>query len=207
MFKKLALPLLFVFAPLTLHAQDLDETNPQEQTAQQNTPNGYIVDNLYLFMHSGPGTNYRILGSIEAGSPITITNEQSNDYVRIIDNKERSGWVESKFVTAEPGLKQQLNELSQALDVSQNQLAALQTSMPQLQGDYDSLESQNSELQKTIKDLNAQLELQAKSNQNKVEREQHLLLTYGGGIALGGVLLGVILTMLLSRRKRYDGWS
>ncbi|KZN59966.1 hypothetical protein N474_06115 [Pseudoalteromonas luteoviolacea CPMOR-2] len=207
MFKKLALPLLFVFAPLTLHAQDLDETNPQEQTAQQNTPNGYIVDNLYLFMHSGPGTNYRILGSIEAGSPITITNEQSNDYVRIIDNKERSGWVESKFVTAEPGLKQQLNELSQALDVSQNQLAALQTSMPQLQSDYDSLESQNSELQKTIKDLNAQLELQAKSNQNKVEREQHLLLTYGGGIALGGVLLGVILTLLLSRRKRYDGWS
>ncbi|TQF69824.1 TIGR04211 family SH3 domain-containing protein [Pseudoalteromonas luteoviolacea] len=207
MFKKLALPLLFVFAPLTLHAQDLDETNPQEQTAQQNTPNGYIVDNLYLFMHSGPGTNYRILGSIEAGSPITITNEQSNDYVRIIDNKERSGWVESKFVTAEPGLKQQLNELSQALDVSQNQLAALQTSMPQLQSDYDSLESQNSELQKTIKDLNEQLELQAKSNQNKVEREQHLLLTYGGGIALGGVLLGVILTLLLSRRKRYDGWS
>ncbi|MCF2857899.1 TIGR04211 family SH3 domain-containing protein [Pseudoalteromonas sp. SMS1] len=207
MFKKLALPFLFVFSPLTLHAQDLDETNPQEQTAQQTMPNGYIVDNLYLFMHAGPGTNYRILGSIEAGTPVTITNEQNNNYVRIIDNKERSGWVESKFVTAEPGLKQQLSELTQALDVSQNQLASLQSAMPQLQSDYDTLESQNSELQKTIKDLNAQLEQQAKSAQSKVEREQHLLLSYGGGIALGGVLLGVILTLLLSRRKRYDGWS
>ncbi|KZN43651.1 TIGR04211 family SH3 domain-containing protein [Pseudoalteromonas luteoviolacea] len=207
MFKKLALPLLFVFTPLTLHAQDLEEANLQEQTAQQSTPNGYIVDNLYLYVHSGPGKNYRILGSVEAGTAVTITNEQNNDFVRIIDDKNRSGWVESKFVTADPGLKQQVNDLTQQLAVSQEQLTTLQTTMPQLQNDYDSLETQNSELQKTIRDLNQQVELEAQQNQNKVEREQHQLLTYGGAIALGGVLLGVILTLLLSRRKRYDGWS
>ncbi|OCQ20446.1 hypothetical protein A7985_15415 [Pseudoalteromonas luteoviolacea] len=207
MLKKLALPFLFVFAPLSLNAQDLDEANPQEQTAQQSTPNGYIVDNLYLYMHSGPGKNYRILGSVEAGTAVTITNEQSNEFVRVIDNKNRNGWVESKFVTADPGLKHQVSELSQKLTVSQAQLTNLQTAMPQLQSDYDVLETQNSELQKTIRDLNQQIELQAQQNQNKVEREQHQLLTYGGAIALGGVLLGVILTLLLSRRKRYDGWN
>ena len=42
--------------------------------------------------------------------------------------------------------------------------------------------------------------------QQKVQKEQHLLLTYGGGIGIGGIIIGVILTLFLSRRRRYDGW-
>ncbi|MCF6440222.1 TIGR04211 family SH3 domain-containing protein [Pseudoalteromonas luteoviolacea] len=207
MIKYLALPLLLVFSPLTLSAQDNDNTSTTEQAAQQITPNGFIVDNLYLFLHSGPGKNYRILGSVEAGASIQITNEQENNFVRIIDNKNRSGWVESKFVTAEAGLRQQVIDLNTSLASAQQQLDSLEESVPSLQNDYALLETQNIELQNTIKDLNAQLQQQIESNQNKVEQEQHKLLSYGGGIALSGLILGVILTLFLSRRKRYDGWS
>ncbi|KZN50695.1 TIGR04211 family SH3 domain-containing protein [Pseudoalteromonas luteoviolacea] len=207
MIKYLALPLLLVLSPLTLSAQDDDSTSNTEQAAQQITPNGFIVDNLYLFLHSGPGKNYRILGSVEAGASIQITNEQENNFVRIIDNKNRSGWVESKFVTAEAGLRQQVIDLNASLASAQQQLDSLEESVPTLQNDYALLETQNIELQNTIKDLNTQLQQQIKSNQNKVEQEQHKLLSYGGGIALSGLILGVILTLFLSRRKRYDGWS
>ena len=31
----------------------------------------YISDDVYLFLHGGPGTQYRILGSIEAGQEIS----------------------------------------------------------------------------------------------------------------------------------------
>ncbi|AOT07365.1 TIGR04211 family SH3 domain-containing protein [Pseudoalteromonas luteoviolacea] len=207
MIKRLVLPLLFVFAPIALHAEEDNLDAPQEQTAQQNTPNGFIVDNLYLFMHSGPGKNYRILGSVEAGTPVQITNEQENNFVRIIDNKNRSGWVESQFVTAETGLKQQVNQLNESLAEAERQLDGLKASVPNLQNDYALLESQNIELQATIQDLNIQLQQQTESNQNQVKEEQHKLLTYGGGIALSGLILGVLLTLFLSRRKRYDGWS
>ncbi|MCG7548910.1 TIGR04211 family SH3 domain-containing protein [Pseudoalteromonas sp. Of7M-16] len=207
MIRHLALPLLFVFAPFTLCAQEVDDAAPQEQTAQQNTPNGFIVDNLYLFLHSGPGKNYRILGSVEAGTAVQITNEQENDFVRIIDSKNRNGWVESKFVTAEAGLKQQVGDLSSSLAQAEQQLNALKESVPQLQNDYDLLEAQNTELQKTIADLNTQLTQQAQENQNQIKAEQHTLLSYGGIIALSGLILGVLLTLFLSRRKRYDGWS
>ncbi|MDK1287081.1 TIGR04211 family SH3 domain-containing protein [Pseudoalteromonas umbrosa] len=207
MIKHLALPLLLAFSPLTLSAQDVDNSSTPAQVAQQITPNGFIVDNLYLFLHSGPGKNYRILGSVEAGSPIQISNEQENNFVRIIDNKNRRGWVESKFITAEAGLRQQVIDLNASLIDAQRQLNSLEASVPNLQNDYALLETQNIELQKTITDLNKQLQQQIESSQTKAEQEQHKLLSYGGGIALSGLILGVILTLFLSRRKRYDSWS
>jgi SH3 domain protein len=30
---------------------------------------------------------------------------------------------------------------------------------------------------------------------------------YGGGIAFIGIFIGMIITLMLSRRKSYDGWA
>ena len=45
----------------------------------------YIRDDLFIFMHTGPGRNYRILGSIEAGTPITVL-ARDNDAESIRDS-------------------------------------------------------------------------------------------------------------------------
>ena len=63
----------------------------------QNT--AYIVDNLYTFMHSGPSKNYRILGSVDAGTQVMLLSDEDNGYFKIRDDKDREGWVEAKFVT------------------------------------------------------------------------------------------------------------
>ena len=54
----------------------------------------YIADNLIVYMHSGPGRNYRILGSIEAGLPVTVLQTNSESGFSQISNADgREGWV------------------------------------------------------------------------------------------------------------------
>ncbi|AZZ97544.1 TIGR04211 family SH3 domain-containing protein [Pseudoalteromonas sp. R3] len=207
MLKNIALPLLLSVLSLGTMAEQTDLQNEPAEAQSATDNNGYIVDDLYLFMHTGPGKNYRILGSVEAGSPITILNTAQEGFVQIRDDKAREGWVESKFVTAEPGLRQRLESVNVELSSNSSQLNALQSQIPQLEQANQQLQQDNADLKNTISELEQALETQAEASKNKAQTEQHMLLSYGGGIGIAGILIGVILTLVLSRRKRYDGWA
>ena len=60
MLKHSLLALLFAAATFMSHAEETD-TASDANTA-------YIIDNLYTFMHSGASKNYRIIGSVDAGT-------------------------------------------------------------------------------------------------------------------------------------------
>ncbi|WP_242441759.1 TIGR04211 family SH3 domain-containing protein [Pseudoalteromonas piscicida] len=191
-----------LFTSLAIFAEEPAENTP----ANSAEPNGYISDNLYIFMHTGPSKNYRILGSVDAGTPITILSGADDGFVQIKDDKDREGWVESKFITTEPGLKQQLEDLNQTLVDTQASLNDAQQQLPVLQQNNTNLLAENAALQDTISGLEKQLQDEQMAQQQKVQKEQHQLLTYGGIIGISGIIIGVILTLFLSRRKRYDGW-
>ncbi|MCG7552881.1 TIGR04211 family SH3 domain-containing protein [Pseudoalteromonas sp. Of11M-6] len=191
-----------LFTSFISFAEEPDENS----TVNAATPNGYISDNLFIFMHTGPSKNYRILGSVDAGTPITILSGANDEFVQIKDDKAREGWVESKFVTTEPGLKQQLEAVNQTLVETQEALNDAQQQLPMLQQNNTNLLAENASLQDTIAGLEKQLQDERLAQQQKVQKEQHQLLTYGGIIGISGIIIGVILTLFLSRRKRYDGW-
>ncbi|WP_235956572.1 MULTISPECIES: TIGR04211 family SH3 domain-containing protein [Pseudoalteromonas] len=191
-----------LFTSFVSFAEEPDENSAANAT----TPNGYISDNLFIYMHTGPSKNYRILGSVDAGTPITILSGANDEFVQIKDDKAREGWVESKFVTTEPGLKQQLETVNQTLVETQEALNDAQQQLPMLQQNNTNLLAENASLQDTISGLEKQLQDERLAQQQKVQKEQHLLLTYGGIIGISGIIIGVILTLFLSRRKRYDGW-
>ncbi|WP_339143709.1 TIGR04211 family SH3 domain-containing protein [Pseudoalteromonas galatheae] len=191
-----------LFTSFVSFAEEPDENSAANAT----TPNGYISDNLFIYMHTGPSKNYRILGSVDAGTPITILSGANDEFVQIKDDKAREGWVESKFVTTEPGLKQQLETVNQTLVETQEALNDAQQQLPMLQQNNTNLLVENASLQDTISGLEKQLQDERLAQQQKVQKEQHLLLTYGGIIGISGIIIGVILTLFLSRRKRYDGW-
>ncbi|MCG9760497.1 TIGR04211 family SH3 domain-containing protein [Pseudoalteromonas sp. Isolate6] len=191
-----------LFTSFVSFAEEPDENSAVNAT----TPNGYISDNLFIYMHTGPSKNYRILGSVDAGTPITILSGANDEFVQIKDDKAREGWVESKFVTTEPGLKQQLETINQTLVETQEALNDAQQQLPMLQQNNTNLLAENASLQDTISGLEKQLQDERLAQQQKVQKEQHLLLTYGGIIGISGIIIGVILTLFLSRRKRYDGW-
>lgn len=183
-------------------------------------PQYYVSDNLFTYMHSGPSNKYRIIGSVNAGDKITLTNvDKDTGYSEIVDPKGRKGWVESRFVTRQASMAVRLPILEKELKTVRGQLAHAQEQADQEQaGLVSSLESRNkqiAELEESYADISAQLtksqtevrELRARLDTQK----EDLLLKYfmyGGGVAGGGLLLGLILPHIIPRRKRSpNGWA
>ncbi|HCV05197.1 TIGR04211 family SH3 domain-containing protein [Pseudoalteromonas sp. SSMSWG5] len=178
-----------------------------EEAPSSNENTAYIVDNLYTFMHSGPSKNYRILGSVDAGTQVTLLSAEDNGYFKIRDDKDREGWVEAKFVTENAGIQQQFQALSNDMTLMQEQLRQAEIELPQLQEQNKTLTEQNQALSEQIQALKNTIESERNAKQTASAKEKRQLLTYGGAIAFIGLLLGIILTIMLSRRKRYDGWA
>ena len=107
---------------------------------------GYISDELFIYMHSGAGNNYRIVGSINAGTQVKLTGEQRNGYTEIIDDKERTAWVEDKFVSEKPGLRFVVAELNGQLAENSDIESTLKSQLDEQQVRLTDAESKNVEL-------------------------------------------------------------
>lgn len=187
----------------------------QDDTASENTvihsikadSNAFIRDDLFVFMHTGPTRNYRILGSIVAGEPITVLAvNKETEFSQIKDSENRVGWVESRFLSEELPAQHQLQLLSEQL----TNTAKLESDLSQKN---QRLSSQNEVLSTQVNDLTQRLseaELaranaeQALHNADQTNDMQWLV--RGGLITGGGVLLGVLLTFLPKKRRREDNW-
>ncbi|WP_076410019.1 TIGR04211 family SH3 domain-containing protein [Shewanella sp. UCD-KL12] len=168
---------------------------------------GYISDKVYLYLHGGPGTQFRILGSVEAGQAISILGETKDDFTKIIDHKGREGWVESKMVSRQKSFREQLpevqaelektkSELEQALNTSDNsteQLSKLRSALDRAQRDLATASSERDE---------------ATSKLASIEKNERFQMWQEGGIiAAIGLLIGVILVYLpRPRRKQKNRW-
>ena len=114
---------------------------------------------------------------------------------------------EAKFITENAGIHQQFQALNNDMTLVQEQLRQAEIELPQLQEQNRSLNEQNQALTAQIDKLKNTIESERNAKQAASAKEKRQLLTYGGAIAFIGLLLGIILTIMLSRRKRYDGWA
>ncbi len=176
--------------------------------AEDTYKQGYIADELFIYMHAGPGTNYRILGTIIAGSEIKITGAQENGYSEIIDPKSRATWVESKYVTTKAGLRFVVAELNEKLSKSNDFTS-------QLDGEVNDLKSKISLLSNDKKELSAELkqlkETLAETRTKIKDQDTNIKKQYFfyGAIVLGlGLLFGLIIPMFFKRRRgSMNSWS
>ncbi|WP_213607629.1 TIGR04211 family SH3 domain-containing protein [Pseudoalteromonas sp.] len=201
MLKHCLLWLLFTAASFMSQAEEAQSTPPP------NAKTAYIIDNLYTFMRSGASKDYRLLGSIDAGTQLTLLSDEQNGFIKVKDDKEREGWVEAKFISESAGLKQQYQALNNEISAMQNELRQAQVELPELQEQNSQLTEQNTQLLAQISQLQDSLTQEQQLKQATSAKEKRQLLTYGGAIAFLGLFLGIILTIVLSRRKRYEGWA
>ncbi|HAS4596416.1 TPA: TIGR04211 family SH3 domain-containing protein [Vibrio cholerae] len=177
----------------------------------------YIADKLFTYMHSD---QYRILGSIDAGEKVKLieVNKESG-YSHIADERGRTGWVESRFITREvsntlrlPALEKELEEvkklLANARQNADSEKAGLAESLELRNQQIADLERNYADISKQLTDSQSEIrELRAKLDTQK----EDLLLkyfTYGGGVAGIGLLLGLVLPHIIPRRKRHPaGWA
>lgn len=214
MFKSIAGFLLLASLSTAIQAETTFENEPatevlEVQTSETSTSStAYITDNLFVYMHSGPGKNYRILGSVQAGTELQLLDEnKESGYSQVKDSRGRTGWIDKRNISKRPGLAQQNAKLKSQLSELQAELNSAQRDMPLLRQSTNELEVKNRELSAEIENLNSQIESSRNQKQQASDKQQKQLLIYGGGIAFIGILLGIIITIVLSRRKRYDGWA
>lgn len=187
----------------SLQAQEVNETDNSDNVASD-TASAYISDDLFIYMHSGPGTNYRILGSVTAGSAVSILNTDSEaGFTEITDERDRTGWVKSEFVS-ETSIRSAVEDLANQLDAAQSSTQDQSDTILRLESQLRAAEQQNAELGQQLEEQvqkAAQLEQQISTQTTDAEKEMF----YRGGIVAGsGLFVGILLTLVLRRKKRSD---
>ncbi len=176
-------------------------TSPAHAEDSELTKAGYISDNLSIFMHAGPGTNYKITGTINAGSPVSITGKNTNDYAEIVDAKNRTAWVEAKYITETAGLRVTVAELNNQLTSNTDFTQQLDGEVNELKGTISNLEQQNKLLSQDAEKLNkalAETSSKLKGQDTDIQKQWF----FAGAVVLGfGLILGLILPKFFSRRR------
>lgn len=203
--QKLRLICLSLFALIVSATAVADETR-------------YVSDDLTTWLRSGPGDNYRLVGTLSAGEAVTLlqTNENTN-YGQVRDKDGRTAWIPLKELNTDPSmrtrvpaLEAQVKTLTDKLnniDATWNQRTAdMQKKVAASDGIINGLKSENQKLkneltvaQKKVNMANLQLD----DKQRTIIMQWFM---YGGGVAGIGLLLGLILPHIIPGRRRKDRW-
>ena len=183
-----------------------------------NAVDKYVTENVDIYLRRGPGSQYAYSNAVKAGQKV-IELEKSADgkYTRIQLPSGNSAWIESNKLKDQPSFKElvplleaQLAEYKDKVDnAEKNQQNAIQDYAEKLQKaeqSIESLQAKNNELEQ----LNKQQEMKLESMLNQVDDKRRDLIvtwfTYGGLVAGGGFLLGLILPAIMPGRRKKDRW-
>lgn len=178
----------------------------------------YVSDELNTWVRSGPGDNYRLVGTINAGEEVALlqTNSDTN-YGQIRDNSGRTAWIPLKELSNDPSLRIRVPDLENQvktltdklnnIDATWNQRTAeMQQKVSQSDGVINGLKEENQTLKNQLivaqKKVNA-ANLQLDDKQRTIIMQWFM---YGGGVLGVGLLLGLILPHLIPSRRRKDRW-
>ncbi|MGS0676047.1 TIGR04211 family SH3 domain-containing protein [Shewanella sp. 0m-4] len=167
----------------------------------------YISDDVYIYLHGGPGTQFRILGSIEAGQPVTSLNETQGDYSKIIDGKDREGWVQTKMLSAKTSLRVKLPAIQAELKQTKADLEAALSSSDNNAQELNQVKSQLAAAQKALDSASNERD-SAKAKLASIQKNERFeMWKQGGFIAIGGLILGIVLVYLPKpQRKPKNRW-
>ena len=172
----------------------------------------YVSNDLFTYTHSGPGSKYKILGVVNAGEKISVL-DRSSGFTQIRDTKGRKVWINSKYVSNQVGLKEQLEKLKIQYSKLDEKLNSFEDEANKnklnLEKDLNSNINQVEKLKETNTLLNKQLkEVQEKNDSlnDLLDNEKNELLmkwfSYGGIVAGLGLFVGLVLPSLIPSRKK-----
>lgn len=178
--------------------------------------NRWVSDDLSTWVRSGPTDSYRIVGTVNAGDPVTVLETQ-NDYSRIRTAEGDEAWIPAGDLQQEESVRARVPTLESRVQTLTDRLQGIDEEWEQRVADMQSTlehnRSQVDELQSENRTLHAQLadaQSSARSYQARLETEREDLLMryflYGGGVAGAGLVLGLLVPHLPRRRKKRDRW-
>ena len=167
----------------------------------------YVSDDVFTYIHGGPGTEFRIIGSIEAGQPITFNGKVEGDYSQIIDNKNREGWIRSDFVTDKPSYRVRFPDMEKELISVNQQLNSISLNTDNAAQDLELANQKIIELQTALKAALTERDTARAKVSSNIDEQQFKMWQQGGIIAGIGALIGIVLVYLpRPQRRKNSRW-
>lgn len=191
----------------------------QEASASATALQRYVSDEIYTFLRRGPGKQYRIIGSIKAGEPVTqLALSDDGKYAKVRDSKQREAWIVASELQENPSFRSQHEQVQQQVTVLNDKLANIDSVQAR---ELKQKSAQLIENERALKQAQEKLASQGeelvqlraendKLNASLGTRKQEQLFTWmkqGGMIAGAGLLIGLLIPYLpRPRRSQRDRW-
>ncbi len=176
----------------------------------------YVSDELNTWVRSGPGDNYRLVGTVNAGEEVSLL-QQNNDYGQVRDSTGRTAWIPLKELNAEPSLRTRVPELENQVKTLTDKLNNIDNTWNQRTAEMQQKVAQSDGVINGLKDENQKLKNELIVAQKKVsaanlqldDKQRTIIMQwfmYGGGVLGAGLILGLLLPHMIPSRKRKDRW-
>lgn len=178
----------------------------------------YISDELSTWVRSGPGNDYRLIGTLNAGEEVTLLQSNENSkYGQIRDSQGRTTWIPLSQLSEQPSLRSRVPELEQQVKDLTAKLANIDGSWNERTAEMQKKVAGSDDAINSLKDENQQLKNQLVVASKKVDaanvqlddKQRTIIMQwfmYGGGVLGMGLLLGLVLPHIIPGRKRKDRW-
>lgn len=178
----------------------------------------YVSDELSTWVRSGPGDNYRLVGTINAGEQVALLQTDSNtNYAQVRDGNGRTAWIPLKELSNEPSLRTRVPDLENQVKTLTDKLNNIDATWNQRTADMQKKVSGSDNEINGLKEENQKLKNQLIVAQKKVnaanlqldDKQRTIIMQwfmYGGGVLGVGLILGLVLPHLIPSRKRKDRW-
>ncbi|BCG10846.1 TIGR04211 family SH3 domain-containing protein [Buttiauxella agrestis] len=178
----------------------------------------YVSDELNTWVRSGPGDNYRLLGTVNAGEEVTLlSSNEETKYGQVRDVNGRTSWIPLAQLSTTPSLRTRVPDLENQVKTLTDKLTNIDTTWNQRTADMQQKVSQSDSVIAGLKEENQQLKNQLIVAKKKVDaanvqlddKQRAIIMQwfmYGGGVAGFGLLLGLLLPHMIPSRKKKDRW-
>ncbi|WP_350432519.1 TIGR04211 family SH3 domain-containing protein [Shewanella sp. H8] len=160
------------------------------------SPTRFISDDVFTYIHGGPGTEFRIIGSVEAGQPITLLDNTEGDFTQIIDHKGREGWVLASLVTDQPTFRERLPEMEAQLKQANDQLNQITNNTGNVEESLKLANDKVAELQAALSEAVKERDQTELKVQQAADNKRYQMWQQGGLIGGIGALIGIVLVYL-----------
>ncbi len=169
--------------------------------------NAYISEDLYVYLHRGPGREFKITGTLTAGTPVTVTaRDDETEYAEVSDGQGKAGWVESRVLSDSVSRRARLEEVERDLEKLQQTHVGSGAKLAGYEEELRRLKAQNVQLQ----GKNGALESEVERFRNELaalDEDQQMSWFRNGALVLGaGLLLGLLIPRLSLPKRRTNGW-
>lgn len=176
----------------------------------------YVSDELSTWVRSGPGENYRLVGTVNAGEQVSLLQTENN-YGQVKDSTGRTAWIPLKELNASPSLRIRVPDLENQVKTLTDKLANIDSTWNQRTADMQQKVAQSDSVINGLKEENQKLKNELIVAQKKVsaanlqldDKQRTIIMQwfmYGGGVLGLGLLLGLVLPHMIPSRKRKDRW-